>query len=54
MEYILAENSCGKANVALHPVFSNATSIDFHLVRDFIKKGEEETLRHIEKIKKLA
>lgn len=53
MEYILAEDSCRRASVALHPVLSRATSIDFHLVEDFVKRGEEEAERHIEAIKKL-
>ena len=54
IEYILAENSCKKANVVLRPVFSEATSIDFHFLKDFIKKGEEETLQNIERIKELT
>jgi NTE family protein len=53
MEYSLAEISCCRADVSLHPVLSDATSTDFHLVKKFVKIGEEETLRHIEKIKAL-
>jgi NTE family protein len=54
MEYSLAEISCYRANVSLHPVLSEAASTDFHLVRNFVKIGEEETLRHIDKIKELV
>jgi NTE family protein len=54
MEYMLAEDSCRKATIVLRPVFSDATSIDFHLVKNFIKRGEEETISHIEDIKQLA
>jgi len=53
MEYSLAEISCCKADVSLHPVLSDATSTDFHLVKQFVKTGEEETLRHIDKIRAL-
>jgi hypothetical protein len=35
-------------------VFSEANSIDFHLVKRFVKIGEEEAMRHIEKIKALV
>ncbi|MFC1666261.1 patatin-like phospholipase family protein [Candidatus Omnitrophota bacterium] len=54
IEYVLAESSCKKASVALRPVFSDATSVDFHLVKDFIKKGKEEANLHIKEIKELA
>ena len=53
MEYSIAEISCCKADVSLHPVLSDATSTDFHLVKQFVKTGEEETLRHIDKIRAL-
>lgn len=53
MEYSLAEISCYRANVSLHPVLSEAVSTDFHLVKNFVKIGEEETLRHIDKIREL-
>lgn len=53
MEYSLAEISCSKADVSLHPVLSEAVSTDFHLVKEFVKIGEKETLKHIEKIKTL-
>lgn len=53
-EYILAENSCKKAGVVLHPVYADATSIDFHLVKDFIRRGEEEANQHIKEIEELA
>jgi NTE family protein len=54
MEYSIAEINCCKADVSLHPVLSDATSIDFHLVKQFVKVGEEEILRHIDKIRALA
>jgi len=54
MEYSIAEINCRKADVSLHPVLSDATSIDFHLVKQFVKTGEEEALRHMEKIKALS
>ena len=54
IEYTLAENSCKRANVALHPVAQEANSIDFHLVKNFVRRGEEETALHIEAIKALA
>ncbi len=53
IEYVLAENSCKKASVALHPVLVEATSIDFHLVKNFIKVGEGEALSHIKEIEDL-
>ena len=54
MEYMLAESSCKKASITIHPVVADATSIDFHLVRAFIQKGEKETISCIEEIKSLA
>jgi len=54
MEYSLAEISCRSADVSLHPVLSNAASTDFYLVKKFVKTGEEETLKHIDKIKELT
>jgi len=54
MEYSIAEINCCRADVSLHPVLSNATSIDFHLIRQFVKTGEEEALKYIEKIKALV
>ena len=54
MEYSIAEISCSRASVSLHPVLSDAASTDFHLVKKFIKTGEEETIRHIEKIRALV
>lgn len=54
MEYMLAENSCRKASIALHPVFSDATSIDFHLAKSFIERGEDEAKFYIKEIKRLA
>ncbi len=54
LEYTLGENSCKKADVVLHPVFADATSVDFHLVGNFIRTAEEETNEHIEEIKALT
>lgn len=54
MEYSIAEISCCRADVSLHPVLSNAASTDFHLVKQFVKTGEEEALRHIDKIRALT
>jgi NTE family protein len=54
MEYSLAEISCRSADVSLHPVLSNAASTDFYLVKNFVKTGEEETLRHVDKIRELT
>lgn len=54
MEYSIAEISCSRASVSLHPVLSDAASTDFHLVKKFIKTGEEETIRHMEKIRALV
>jgi len=54
MEYVLAEEACRKASVSLHPVYADAGSIDFHLVRHFIKRGEEEAGSKLAEIKKLA
>jgi NTE family protein len=54
MEYNIAENSCRKADISLHPVLSDATSIDFQLVKRFIKRGEDEVLKYIQDIKALV
>ncbi|MDP2921922.1 MAG: patatin-like phospholipase family protein [Candidatus Omnitrophota bacterium] len=54
MEYSIAEVNCCRADVNLHPVLSDASSIDFHLVKSFVKIGEEEALRHIDKIRALT
>lgn len=54
MEYSIAEINCCRADVSLHPVLSDAASTDFHLIKQFVKIGEEETLRHIEKIRALV
>ena len=53
MEYMLAENSCRKADITLRPVFADASSIDFHRVKHFVKRGEDEALANIEDIKNL-
>jgi hypothetical protein len=53
MEYSIAEINCRRADVSLHPVLSDAASTDFHLVKKFVKTGEEETIRHIDKIRAL-
>lgn len=54
MEYSIAEINCCRADISLHPVFSEATSIDFHLLKKFVKTGEEEALRYVEKIRELV
>ncbi|NQV04527.1 MAG: hypothetical protein HQ532_03420 [Candidatus Omnitrophica bacterium] len=54
IEYMLAEASCKKIEVVLRPVLSEASSIDFHRVKDFIKRGEEETTLYLDEIKALA
>ncbi|MFA5389559.1 MAG: patatin-like phospholipase family protein [Candidatus Omnitrophota bacterium] len=53
MEYSIAEINCCRADISLHPVLSDAASTDFHLVKRFVKTGEEEALRHIDKIRAL-
>jgi len=53
MEYTIAENSCRKADIILHPVLSEAISTDFHLVKRFVKRGEDEAFKHMEAIKAL-
>ncbi len=54
IEYMLAETSCKSADVSLRPVLSEASSIDFHRVKDFLKRGEEEAVLHLNEIKALA
>jgi len=54
IEYVLAEGSCKKADVVMHPVLSYASSVNFNLVKDFIKRGEEEANSHIEEIEELV
>ena len=54
IEYMLAEASCKKIEVVLRPVLSEASSIDFYRVKDFIKRGEEETTLYLDEIKALA
>jgi predicted acylesterase/phospholipase RssA len=54
MEYTLAEASCKKADIVLHPIFTEAASVDFHLVKGFIKRAEEETRLHLKEIKELV
>ncbi len=54
IEYMLAEASCKKVDVTLRPVLSEASSIDFHLVKDFVKRGEEEANLHLNEIKVLV
>lgn len=54
MEYELAERSCAKVDISLHPVLTDATSIDFHLVKKFVKRGEDEAMLHINKIRNLV
>jgi len=54
IEYMLAKDSCKKADVVLEPVLSEVTSIDFHLVKDFVKRGEEEAISHLEDIRALV
>jgi len=54
MEYVLGENSCKKADIVLRPVIPYASSTDFHLADDFIKKGEEDARSHAEEILRLT
>ncbi|MFH1783109.1 MAG: patatin-like phospholipase family protein [Candidatus Omnitrophota bacterium] len=54
MEYMLAKESCEKASLVLHPVLPEAGSVDFHLVKEFIEKGEEEAREHLKEIKEIV
>lgn len=54
MEYILAEQGCAQADVALHPTIPRVNWYEFYNVADLIRRGEEETERFLPQIKQLV
>lgn len=54
MEYVLAEMGCAQADVALHPTIPRVNWWEFYNVDQLIRRGEEETLKHLPAIKKLV
>ena len=53
MEYVLAEAQCAQADVTLHPTIPRMNWWEFYNVDQLIRRGEEETLAHLDSIKKL-
>ena len=54
MESEIAEIEGGAADVMIRPVLPTATWVDFYKPEPFIRRGEEETLRLLPKIKALV
>ncbi len=54
MGYMLARESSKKAQIYIHAVYPDASSVDFHKVREFIKVGEKRAKEKLEEIKELA
>ena len=54
MEYQIAEVSCHEADLTLRPTLPGLHWLDFHHPQRFIQRGEEEALRHLPSLKRLA
>ncbi len=55
MEYLLAQaNALSQSDVILHPDVSTVSWADFKKIEDLVRRGEEETHRHLWEIKELA
>ena len=54
MEYILAEQGCAQADVALHPTLPRVNWFEFYSVDELLQRGEAETEAHLAAIKKLV
>lgn len=54
MEYVLAEQGCAQADVALHPTIPRVNWYEFYVVSDLIRRGEEEAERYLPQIKHLV
>ncbi len=55
MEYLLAQaNAMSQSDVVLHPDVTAVPWADFKNVEDLVRRGEEETRRHLWEIKELA
>lgn len=53
-EYLLAEQSCQNVDLVLHPIFPTVDWYEFYESEKLIRRGEEETLKHLAQLKELA
>ena len=53
-EFLLAEASCQTADIVIRPVLSSVGWYEFYEGVRLIRRGEEEALKHIQKIKELT
>ena len=53
MEYILAEQACQQADVALHPTIPRVNWYEFYSVENLIRRGEQEAEHFLPQIKQL-
>jgi len=53
-EYLLAETSCQDADIAMHPILSKVDWYEFYENPSIIKRGEEEALRYLSRLKELS
>ncbi len=54
MEYQIAEVACHDADLTLRPTVAGAHWLEFFHPEPFIRRGEEEALRHLGELKRLA
>jgi NTE family protein len=54
MEYQIAEVGCHDADLILRPTVAGAHWLEFFNPEPFIRRGEEEALRHLAELKRLA
>ncbi|MFC1752709.1 patatin-like phospholipase family protein [Thermoproteota archaeon] len=51
MEHVMAQENCRKADVVINPIIPGANWFEFFRVEELIKRGEEEAVKAIEKIR---
>ncbi len=54
MEYHMAETACREADVILRPALPGSHWLEFYHPEKFIRRGEEEALRHLPALKRLV
>ncbi|MBI4436925.1 MAG: patatin-like phospholipase family protein [Candidatus Omnitrophica bacterium] len=54
MEYEISEIACRNADVVIRPTTISASWFEFFEAKKFIRRGEEETLKHLPEIKQLV
>jgi len=54
MQYEVAEVSCKDADVVIRPTHIHADWFEFFDAKKFVRRGEEETMHHLPKIRSLV